>query len=282
MPLILTRENAPGVGAARAVFDPNVYPDKSEIRGDRISINPGSADGEDLRMACVRAMECALVQGFERIFFSAQNSVVSAEALADAVKAAAPPFLENGWLTVILRCPEPEPADGEERIEGDVFFPALRERLHGLLCRVRRFVSGREEPSQTEGSAVSEEADLDVFLRIHREEGFAPAFLRLLEEKNLGDGELCRRANLDRRTLARLREDPDFCPDRQTAAALALGLALPPEETRALLARAGFALSPGIPSDLVLMYFLERGISDALALNETLFRRGLPQLGPKD
>ncbi len=282
MPLILTREDEPRGGAARAVFDPEVYPDKSEIRGDRISVNPGSADGEDLRMACVRAMECALVQGFERIFFSARDSVVSGEALADAVKAAAPPFLENGWLTVILRCPDPELPAGEERSGEEVLFPVLRERIHGLLRRVRRFVSGREETPEKEKTAAPEETDLDAFLRARREEGFAPAFLRRLEEKGLSDGELCRRANLDRRTLARLREDPDFRPDRQTAAALALALALPPEDARALLARAGVALSPGIPADLVFTWYLERGISDVLDVNETLFRLGLPQLGPVD
>jgi transcriptional regulator with XRE-family HTH domain len=275
MPLILTREDAPRVGAARAVFDTEVFPDKSEVRGDRISVNPGSADGEDLRMACVRAMECALVQGFERIFFSARDSVVSAEALADAVKAAVPAFLENGWLAVYLRCPEPDPAPEEKKEESSSPLPGpLGRGLRRLFRRLRR-LGETAEPTQ-------EREEPEEAYRSRLEESFGSALERLQREKGLSDGELCRRANVGRRTLLRLREEKDFIPSRNAAIALAFALELSAEERRELLARAGYVLSRDVLSDVILEDYVKKESFDIYAVNETLFRCGLPPLGAED
>lgn len=280
MPLILTREEKPKRPMARAVFDPDVYPGKGEVRGDRISVNPGVTDGEDLRMACVHAMEGALCQGFETIWFSARDNLVTPEALAEAVKAAAPAFMENGWLTVYLHCPEPSAAPEEEEKEEPRFFPGnLRQRMRRLIRRLRLF----EEPeSELPIPAPGKEGDPEERFRSRLEEGFAPVLSRMLRETGLTDGEICCRANVDRRTLARLREERDFCPAKPTAAAFALALELSEEETRDLLARAGYALSRSLLFDVILEDSLEKKNYDVYAVNETLFRLRQPLLGQED
>ena len=275
MPLFLTREEEPRRPMARAVFDPEIYPGKAEVRGDRISVNPGVTDGEDLRAACVQAMEGALCQGFEEIWFSARDNLVTPEALRDAVKAAAPAFMENGWLTVYLHCPPDAAAPEKEETAPPPLAPLGRLRRW-----LRRLALGEGElPPTPAAHSHDREEDPETFYRARMEEGFAPALCRMLAEKEMTDGAICLRANLDRRTLARLREDGDSCPGKSTAAALALALELSMPEANALLARAGYALSPCILFDVVILRALEEKNYDVYALNETLFRLGLPLLG---
>lgn len=276
MPLILTREDGPRRGAARAVFDPDVYPGKAEVRGDEISVNPGVTDGEDLRMACVQAMESALCQGFEAIRFSARDNLVTPEALAEAVKAAAPAFLENGWLNIYLHVPEPAPE--EETAETVPKSGGWRQRLRRLFRRLAPAAGGGETPAP---SPDRDEEEKDAF-RSRLEEGFGPTLDRLQREKGVSDGELCLRANMSRRTLVRLREEKDYIPSRNGALALALGLGLSEPEARELLGRAGYVLSRSLLSDVILEDHLQKETPDIYALNETLFRCGLPVLGPED
>ncbi len=275
MPLILTREDEPRSGAALVLFDPDVYPGKAELRGETISVNPGVTDGEDLRTACVQAMESALCQGFHAVWFSAKNNLVTPEALADAVKAAVPAFLENGWLAVYLRCPEPDPAPEEKKEESSSPLPGpLGRGLRRLFRRLRR-LGETAEPTQ-------EREEPEEAYRSRLEESFGSALERLQREKGLSDGELCRRANVGRRTLLRLREEKDFIPSRNAAIALAFALELSAEERRELLARAGYVLSRDVLSDVILEDYVKKESFDIYAVNETLFRCGLPPLGAED
>ncbi len=275
MPLILTREDEPRSGAALVLFDPDVYPGKAELRGETISVNPGVTDGEDLRTACVQAMESALCQGFHAVWFSAKNNLVTPEALADAVKAAVPAFLENGWLTVYLRCPEPDSAPKEKKEKSPGLLPGPLGR--GLRRLFRHLRGIGESPAPT-----PEREDPEAAYRSRLEESFGSALDRLQRENGLSDGELCRRANVGRRTLLRLREEKDFIPSRNAAIALTFALELAEPERRELLARAGYVLSRGVLSDVVLEDFAQKENFDIYAVNETLFRCGLPPLGAED
>lgn len=98
--------------------------------------------------------------------------------------------------------------------------------------------------------------DLDDFLE-HREESFSQMILRLIDERNLKDSEVYKRANIDRRLFSRLRSDEDYVPSKKTAISFCFALHLDLEQASALLETAGYSLSSSSRFDLIIMYLLE-------------------------
>lgn len=108
---------------------------------------------------------------------------------------------------------------------------------------------------------------------------FSETVLALVDERGMTDAEVYHRANLSRQLFSKLRGNPGYRPAKATAVALCMGLGLDLDEAEDLLARAGYALSSSSASDVVVRWFLERGIHDVLRLNEVLFAYGLPLVG---
>ena len=107
-------------------------------------------------------------------------------------------------------------------------------------------------------------------------ETFSQAVLRLIDEKNLNETTLYKAAAIDRRLFSKLRTNPFYQPSRSTALSIAIALTLAPEETDALLQKAGFILSDTTPTDIVIRYLLEQQIYSVMAINEYLFALDLP------
>lgn len=108
---------------------------------------------------------------------------------------------------------------------------------------------------------------------------FSETVLALVDERGMTDAEVYHRANLSRQLFSKLRGNPGYRPAKATAVALCMGLGLDLGEAEDLLARAGYALSPSSAFDVVVTFFLERGIHDVLRLNEVLFAYDLPLVG---
>lgn len=99
------------------------------------------------------------------------------------------------------------------------------------------------------------------------------------DEKGMTDVEVQKRANLDRKAFSKLKCGTTKNPSKGTALALAVALRLSLDDTKDLLSRAGFALSPCSRQDVIVQYFIEHEAYDIYEINMALFEHGEPILG---
>ena len=103
------------------------------------------------------------------------------------------------------------------------------------------------------------------------------------DAKGISDVEVQHRANLDRKAFSKLKCGTTKNPSKPTALALAIALELNLDETKDLLSRAGYALSPCSKTDVIVQYFIEREAYSIHEVNAALFEHGEQCLtGPQE
>lgn len=111
-----------------------------------------------------------------------------------------------------------------------------------------------------------------------KEEGLriAEYLMYLIHQKNLTSKEVYDGSIVSKKVFSKIKNNPDYHPNKQTALRLCIGARLNLDESRDLLARAGYALSPCDKTDIIFSYFIENEIYDIIELDIKLEEHGLP------
>ena len=146
----------------------------------------------------------------------------------------------------------------------DAHTDSQRERLR------RRSVLESRTLSADATAAPMAVGGLDSLLA-HLDAGFSETLLKLIDRSGKKDAEVYKKANVDRKLFSKIRNNPDYKPSKPTAVAFAIALELSLPETRDLIARAGYALSPSSKFDVIIEYFIMQRDYDIFKINEALF-----------
>ena len=110
----------------------------------------------------------------------------------------------------------------------------------------------------------------------HMTDTFCQYLFYLIEAKGKKNEDVWKKGLVDRKLFSKLKNDMNYHPKKITAMCLCVGLELNMDETRDLLARAGYALSPSDKTDVIFSFFIENEVFDMIEISIALEEYGLP------
>ena len=167
---------------------------------------------------------------------------------------------------------------------------ALEEKLcRPIMCNSAAAIAPTKKVSVKNGSKKTikelsteeyydlvEENETAINERIkHLSDTFQEYLMYLISTKGYSNLEVYKGAYLTKQLFSKIKLNPEYQPDKSTVMRLCIGAKLNLDETKDLLARAGFALSPCDKRDVIFSYFIEKGYYDLVELDVELEARGL-------
>ena len=169
--------------------------------------------------------------------------------------------------------------DDEDEADEDVLYSYPPEEsarfetrgIWGRIEQVERRIDRLTHPMPLSEAIVNAEVAPPADFSLELEESFSQMVLRKIDEKGMTDPQCYKKANLDRKLFSKIRSHEDYQPSRATALALGIALELPLSELQELLGKAGYTLSHARRGDLIVEYFVKKGIYDIYQINQVLF-----------
>jgi len=116
----------------------------------------------------------------------------------------------------------------------------------------------------------------------HSSYTFSQYMMYLIGKKGMRNAEVYRRALVDVKLFGKIKNNKNYHPQKITALCLCVGLKLNLDETKDLLRRASYALSPCDRTDLIFSFFIEHEIYDMIEIDIQLGNYDLPQIIPSN
>ena len=152
----------------------------------------------------------------------------------------------------------------------DTHTDTRRERLRRMSAFEEQAAALCEDAMPAPMMASVAAGGLDDLLA-HLDAGFSETLLKRIDRSGKKDSDVYKKANVDRKLFSKIRNNPDYRPSKPTAIAFAIALELDLDETRDLIARAGYALSSSSKFDVIIEYFIGQKKYDIFEINEALF-----------
>ncbi|MBR2828836.1 MAG: hypothetical protein IKE70_06365 [Bacilli bacterium] len=120
--------------------------------------------------------------------------------------------------------------------------------------------------------ALQESSSISNYIKENKEEDcFQTKLFSMIDEKNLKDSDVYKKANIDRRLFSKIRSNKDYHPSKETILLLGFALELTEEEMEKLLELASYSLPKNNTYDLIIRFCFKERIYDINQVNEFLF-----------
>ena len=134
-----------------------------------------------------------------------------------------------------------------------------------------RLLPRKKEPTPTAPAPAALSCTLDDWLK-QQDDSFAVTLLKLIDQKGMTDVQCYKKANISKKTFWKINNDPTYRPSKPTVLAFAIALELTLPETNQLLRTVGFSLSHSSTFDMIIEFYIRRGIYDIYEINSALYQ----------
>lgn len=161
-----------------------------------------------------------------------------------------------------------------------MLFYEFDKRENEIIDEVYYYVSFEEETAK-EKKGVFKSSHIDEIKEIKLEPTFREVLFRHIDDRNLKDSEVYRKANIDRRLFSKIRCDENYNPSRQIIISLALALKLETKELESLLETMHYSLYNDNYFDITIRYCFDNKIYNYNEVNDILYSCNLKLLSDR-
>lgn len=186
--------------------------------------------------------------------------------------------LNNDDVTGSYMAPEPCPMPAAQARPAETHpaeaHPMAKAMVFSTDLTKRGQIYSRKSSVESDEVSVPDYSILDTRVG-HLQDTFSQYLMHLISVKGMKNSDVYKRALVDKKVFSKIKNNTNYHPDKITAMCLCVGAKLNMDETKDLLSRAGYALSPCDKRDVIFSFFIENEIYDMIEIDIQLGEYGL-------